>query len=203
MKSGHSALCIFVVLLSLSLAPPAKAMDLQLPGETAGPMLLLTATHPAQAAVVTTQSGQIRGVSADATGDVTVYRGIPYAAPPTGALRWREPQPPAAWSGIRDASAAVPGCMQIVAPNQLPWTEEFMHHGPVSEDCLYLNLWTPAHSAADRSPSGLPTALAPSNSWCSASIPRCILSTPVQNKNQSGGERATRCSDALVTRERP
>jgi para-nitrobenzyl esterase len=115
-------------------------------------MLLTLAAHLAQAAVVATQAGQIRGVSADATGAVTVYRGIPYAAPPTGALRWREPQPPLNWSGIRNASTAAPGCIQIVAPNRLPWTAEFMHHGAVSEDCLYLNLWTPAHAASERLP---------------------------------------------------
>ena len=115
-------------------------------------MALMAVTQVAQAAVVATQSGRIRGVSADGTGGVTVYRGIPYAAPPTGALRWREPRAPIAWSGIREASAAVPGCMQIVAPNRLPWTDEFMHHGAVSEDCLYLNLWTPAHSAGERLP---------------------------------------------------
>jgi para-nitrobenzyl esterase len=113
-------------------------------------MLLVMVAHLAQAAVVTTQSGRLQGVAADAAGGVAVYRGIPYAAPPVGALRWREPQPPSAWSGIRQASTDAPGCMQIVAPNRLPWTAEFMHHGPVSEDCLYLNLWTPAHAATDR-----------------------------------------------------
>jgi para-nitrobenzyl esterase len=114
---------------------------------------LLTLTMPvAQAAGVATQSGQIRGVTADAGGDVTAYRGIPYAAAPIGALRWREPQPPMAWSGVRDASAPAPGCIQTVAPNRLPWTDEYMHHGAVSEDCLYLNLWTPAHAPTDRLP---------------------------------------------------
>ena len=119
----------------------------------AAAMLLIVVTHLAEAAVVATQSGKLRGVSADATSSgVTVYRGIPYAAPPTGALRWREPKAPIAWSGIREASTPPPGCMQTVAPNRLPWTDEYMHHGAVSEDCLYLNLWTPSHSAADRLP---------------------------------------------------
>jgi para-nitrobenzyl esterase len=120
---------------------------------TVAATLLVVLIHLAEAAVVTTQSGKIRGVSVGASSSgVTVYRGIPYAAPPTGAWRWREPRAPIPWSGIREASAAPPGCMQTVAPNRLPWTDEYMHHGAVSEDCLFLNLWTPAHSAADHLP---------------------------------------------------
>ncbi|HTY93951.1 MAG TPA: carboxylesterase family protein [Steroidobacteraceae bacterium] len=115
-------------------------------------LLLAVAMHSAQAAVVATQTGQVRGVPADAAGGVTVYRGIPYAAPPTGESRWREPRPPIPWSGIRDASVAAPGCMQGEPKSLLPWTAEFLHHGGLSEDCLYLNLWTPAHAAGDRLP---------------------------------------------------
>jgi para-nitrobenzyl esterase len=113
---------------------------------------LLIVTHLSQAAVVATEYGRLRGEPADAAGDVTVYRAVPYALPPTGALRWHEPRSPVAWRGIRAASAAPPGCMQTMAPLGLPWTDEFRYHGAVSEDCLYLNLWTPAHSAADRLP---------------------------------------------------
>jgi len=98
--------------------------------------------------IVRTAYGRVQGAPADASGDVWVYRGLPYAAPPTGALRWREPQPPAAWHGVRTATEAAPGCIQSVVDSRPPWTEAFMHHGPVSEDCLYLNLWTPAHRSA-------------------------------------------------------
>src|SRR5580698_7481242 len=122
------------------------------PSAALAAILLVMSAHLAQAAGVATQSGRLHGAAADATGAVTVYRGIPYAAPPVGALRWREPQPPIAWSGIREALVDAPGCMQVVGPNRLPWTAEFMHHGPVSEDCLYLNLWTPARAAAARLP---------------------------------------------------
>jgi para-nitrobenzyl esterase len=122
------------------------------PLATLAAMVLVMSAQRAQAAVVATESGRLQGVVADATGTVMVYRGIPYAAPPVGALRWREPQPAIAWSGIREASADAPGCMQVVGPDRLPWTAEFMHHGPVSEDCLYLNLWTPAHPADARLP---------------------------------------------------
>ena len=122
------------------------------PLATVAAVLLTLGTQVSQAADVATQSGHIRGVAADARGGVTVYRGIPYAAPPTGALRWREPQPPISWRGVRDASAPAPGCIQIVGPNRLPWTDEYLHHGAVSEDCLYLNLWTPAHASGERLP---------------------------------------------------
>lgn len=99
--------------------------------------------------VVATQSGKVRGSLTDAA-QAVAYRGIPYAAPPTGALRWREPQPPLGWSGERAAFTA-PGCMQTLA-EQLPWTAEFMHHGAVSEDCLYLNVWTPTQAAGKNLP---------------------------------------------------
>ena len=122
------------------------------PSAVGAATLLILVAHLAQAAVVATQAGRLHGVPADATDAVTVYRGIPYAAPPVGPLRWREPQAASAWSGIREASAPTPGCMQIVAPNRLPWTAEFMHHGTVSEDCLYLNLWTPTHRPGEHLP---------------------------------------------------
>jgi para-nitrobenzyl esterase len=86
-------------------------------------------------APVRTQSGWILGKREDG---LTVYRGIPFAAPPVRNLRWRPPQPPLAWSGIRKADRFAPACMQPP-----PW---WNHAAPVSEDCLYLNVWTPAKS---------------------------------------------------------
>ncbi|MBW8743345.1 MAG: carboxylesterase family protein, partial [Sphingomonas sp.] len=70
-------------------------------------------TMPVQAAgpVVSVDSGQIEGVGAGADG-VQIFRGIPFAAPPVGALRWREPQPVASWTGVRAATAFAPRCMQ-------------------------------------------------------------------------------------------
>jgi len=102
------------------------------------------------APIVQIDSGGVRGAAADAAADVWVYRGLPYAAPPTGALRWREPQPPARWEGVREPMDPVPGCMQNVVGSRLPWTEPYMHHGSVSEDCLYLNVWTPVRRPAGR-----------------------------------------------------
>jgi para-nitrobenzyl esterase len=89
---------------------------------------------------VRVEGGLVEGVVAD---NLTVYKGIPFAAPPVGDLRWRPPLPAAKWDGVRKADQFAPGCMQS------------MGHPPpsgLSEDCLYLNVWTPAKSAADRIP---------------------------------------------------
>lgn len=106
----------------------------------------------ATAPVVKTSSGDVAGVSADRLPDVSVYRGIPFAAPPTGALRWREPQPPARWAGVRAPLPTVPACVQPVPGSRLPWTAEYMHQGAVSEDCLLLNVWTPTRPTGARLP---------------------------------------------------
>ena len=87
---------------------------------------------PDKAPVVRIDSGQVRGVAADG---VVSFRGIPYAAPPVGTLRWREPQPAQHWSGVRDATKFGPECPQT--------TEEVQK----SEACLTLNVLRPATSA--------------------------------------------------------
>ena len=85
--------------------------------------------------VVRTEGGLVRGT---AGAGVSSFLGLPYAAPPTGNLRWRPPQPAAAWTGVRDATAFGPSCPQ---PTQF---NPFLPPGPISEDCLYLNVYTPA-----------------------------------------------------------
>jgi para-nitrobenzyl esterase len=92
----------------------------------------------AVAASVKVQTGLVEGTSEDG---LTVYRGIPFAAPPVGDLRWRAPQPVAKWDGVKRADKFGPSCMQGAAPGSV-----------VSEDCLYLNVWTPAKSANERVP---------------------------------------------------
>jgi para-nitrobenzyl esterase len=79
---------------------------------------------------------------------VRSFKGIPFAQPPVGDLRWHEPQPARNWSGVRNADHFGPRCMQRTAPNADYW---FRSNG-MSEDCLYLNVWTPAKSGRERLP---------------------------------------------------
>ena len=96
----------------------------------------------AQNRTVRTESGLIQGISGNDS-KISTFLGIPYAAPPVGDLRWREPQPVPAWSGIRKADHFSASCMQHISGERLPWTREFLAQLPISEDCLYLNVWTP------------------------------------------------------------
>ena len=100
---------------------------------------------------VSVEGGKVAGVPArDAS--ITVFKGIPYAAPPVGDLRWRAPQPVVPWHGVRQANTFGHSCVQPIVGERKPWTYEFMTHNEVSEDCLYLNVWTPAASASERLP---------------------------------------------------
>ena len=114
-------------------------------------MLSVAACFQAHAQEVQTNSGRISGVKA-AGSAVTVFKGIPFAAPPVGDLRWRPPIAPASWTGVRKAVEFGPSCIQEPAKEMLPWTAEFLIANHVSEDCLYLNVWTPSPA----SPAGLP-----------------------------------------------
>jgi para-nitrobenzyl esterase len=89
---------------------------------------------------VRTQSGALAGVH---DGDVVSYKGIPYAAPPVGALRWRAPQPVKAWSGLRAADKVGPICTQIHNPR-----DNGVGGPQMSEDCLTLNVFAPAQRSA-------------------------------------------------------
>jgi para-nitrobenzyl esterase len=102
------------------------------------PLLLWPATVSAAHAdgnVITTRSGPVKGV---VNGPVLEFLGIPYAAPPTGRLRWKPPQPPKPWHAVRDASQPGSACPQLASP-----------FGPASdnEDCLYLNVYAPKDSS--------------------------------------------------------
>src|SRR3954454_12516413 len=79
---------------------------------------------------------------------VRSFKGIPFAKPPVGNLRWREPQPVENWTGVRNADEFGPRCMQVTNANSDYW---FRSNG-MSEDCLYLNVWTAAKSDKEKLP---------------------------------------------------
>ena len=112
---------------------------------TAGLALVMSAAPKP----IKTASGLVSG-AAGRDASITVFKGIPFAAPPVGALRWHAPMPPAAWPGVRAADTFSPSCIQTIVTEKKPWTYEFMAHGEVSEDCLYVNVWTPAAANAKR-----------------------------------------------------
>lgn len=104
----------------------------------------------AQQPVLTIDGGKIEGVAGDAP-QVTVYKGIPYAAPPVGELRWKKPQPVQPWEGIRKCDKWGNICLQEdMETGSFYWKEFYEHSHPTkSEDCLYLNVWTPSSAKAD------------------------------------------------------
>jgi para-nitrobenzyl esterase len=95
----------------------------------------------AQISTAKVTGGEVQGVVIE---DISVFKGIPFAAPPVGDLRWKAPAPVQAWTGTKKAEAFGPACMQ--AANSQGNT------APVSEDCLYLNVWTPAKKPAEKIP---------------------------------------------------
>jgi para-nitrobenzyl esterase len=111
------------------------------------PLLLLAASCAQQNYVVSVEGGQLQGVPSEAAG-VVVYKGIPYAAPPVGNLRWQAPQPVQPWEGVKVCDTFGPIAPQ---PGNKPGTfygDEFYWQGTPeeSEDCLYLNVWAPANA---------------------------------------------------------
>jgi para-nitrobenzyl esterase len=116
---------------------------------TALSLLILSISLPRGAAAdlqVRIDSGVVEGMNGTRPG-VRVFEGIPFAAPPVGDLRWCEPRPVAPWAGVRTATEFGPRAMQ----GRIYSDMIFRDQGP-SEDCLYLNVWTPAAGAEDRMP---------------------------------------------------
>ena len=114
-----------------------------------GSSLLLIAVMHAGAALpeqVRVEGGIVQG-AAGTSPTVRIFKGIPFAAPPVGDLRWKPPQPVAKWAGVRTTTEFGAHCMQ----NNVYGDMVFRDKG-ASEDCLYLNVWTPAKSKKDRLP---------------------------------------------------
>lgn len=98
------------------------------------------------------ENGRVKGVACGWP-SITAYYGIPYAAPPVGPLRWHEPMPAADWQGVRDCARPSARCPQLgVQPGGFYEREFYPVAEPMSEDCLYLNVWTPAQSAEEKLP---------------------------------------------------
>ncbi|MGA8678018.1 MAG: carboxylesterase family protein, partial [Candidatus Acidiferrales bacterium] len=95
---------------------------------------------------VRTESGIVSG-TLNSDGTVRMFKGIPFAAPPIGDLRWKPPHPPLAWQGIRPADKFGPACMQTDVYGDI----HFRDVQP-SEDCLNLTIWLPAHPVEARLP---------------------------------------------------
>lgn len=109
--------------------------------------------------VLTIEGGQVQGVLTDST-NVMVYKGIPYAAPPVGDLRWKRPQPVKPWEGVLVADKWGNASIQADHNPGEFYTEEFYFGGDParSEDCLYLNVWAPAQTVG-KTDAKLPVAM--------------------------------------------
>jgi para-nitrobenzyl esterase len=113
------------------------------------PLLLLTVNLNAFSqttssfTTVNVEGGLVEGTIEDG---ITIYRGIPFAAPPVGDLRWRPPQPVKKWDGVLKADKFAPACPQLNLPML-----GYLNFG-TSEDCLYLNIWKPADSSGVKLP---------------------------------------------------
>jgi para-nitrobenzyl esterase len=106
--------------------------------------LWLASPAGAQVREADVTGGRVSGVAANG---IVSFKGIPFAAPPVGASRWKAPQPVKPWTGVRQASSFATSCMQDASAAKL-----FNAPEGVSEDCLYLNVWTPAKSASESLP---------------------------------------------------
>ena len=102
--------------------------------------------------IVKTKAGTVSGVEIPGK-DITVFRGVPFAAPPVGELRWKAPQPVEPWEGVRKADTFAPPAWQDMHKPGSFYDHEWGNEPfTCSEDCLYLNIWTPAHEPDEKLP---------------------------------------------------
>src|SRR5690349_13421762 len=130
MNTARSWRALFATVCCAALALAAAGADA---AEASGAAAVTSGIGVAP--VVTTVDGTVRGTAGSAG---YAFLGLPYAAPPVGSRRWRPPQAPARWRGVRDGTSFAPSCPQS------PKGNPFLPPGPMSEDCLYLNVYTPA-----------------------------------------------------------
>lgn len=113
-------------------------------------LLVFTNSVTAQNAIVKITNGKIQGTT-NGENTIRIYKGIPFAAPPVGNLRWKAPQPVQNWKGIKQCTAFSASPMQNKPQPFYCWSEEFIAQPePLSEDCLYLNVWTSAKSKSEK-----------------------------------------------------
>jgi len=105
---------------------------------------VIAAPASAQIKTAAVTGGTVEGVVADG---LSTYLGIPFAAPPVGPLRWKAPAPVKPWSGVRKADHHGAGCMQ-----EPGLAKQMGFEGPLSEDCLFIDVWSPAKSSAEKLP---------------------------------------------------
>ena len=150
-------LCIFLLSLfffgpkaqrsTLNTKPNAQRPTLNAKSEAG-----LSTVNSQLSTTIKTESGLIKGFYNEKT-SVTAFKGIPFAAPPVGDLRWKAPQPARPWKGVKECTAFGPSPMQPKPVSFLMIGPEFVvPQQPLSEDCLYLNVWTAAKSAQEKRP---------------------------------------------------
>lgn len=141
MRMAH----LFVAAASLALAAGCATSGELASAQRTGPSI---ASGPVQ-----TANGLVRGVPGKLAG-ITVFKGLPFAAPPLGELRWEQPRPAADWQGVRMADTWGANCIQTPAPQRFPVNSATDLPGSpaMSEDCLYLNVWTPARTGTESLP---------------------------------------------------
>ena len=131
--------CIRRALLACLVASPLSCAKFGAP---------LPSSEVASGPTVTAPSGTVEGRR---EGALRSFKGIPYAAAPVGAARWRPPTNMPRWSGVKQATEYGPACVQPTIPDSSIYSSEL---GPTSEDCLTLNIWSPADARMRRSLSG-------------------------------------------------
>ena len=137
-RRGRIAFGIAGVLLSLSAALVLGGLA----AVTGAPATSRPESAGQPTRAIRTEAGEVRGLS---DGDVAVFRGVPYAAPPVGDLRWRPPRRPLPWRGVRECASYGASCPQGSTPVARLAASQ-------SEDCLYLNVWSPELSPSTRLP---------------------------------------------------